>query len=163
MILSIIVACTENNVIGRDNDMPWHLPADLKHFKSLTTGNPIIMGRKTYESIGRPLPKRRNLIITRNASYTAEGIEIYQSLEQAVENCQQERESFIIGGGQIYNCALEMADRIYLTRIHTEIDGDTFFPELKMDKWKLVDDQFVHRDDKNEHDMSFQTYEKTIQ
>ena len=96
MILSVIVACTENNVIGNANDMPWHLPADLKHFKSLTTGKAIIMGRKTFESIGRPLPKRRNLVISRNTDYRAEGIELYGSLEAALEKCQQERESFII-------------------------------------------------------------------
>ena len=160
-MISIIVACTENNVIGRENDMPWHLPADLKHFKAITTGHPIIMGRKTYESIGRPLPKRRNLVITRNPDFKHDGLEIYSSLEEAIKNCQTEDECFITGGGQIYKMAMDIADRIYRTRIHTTIDGDTFFPEINQDQWLMYKKEFRPADEKNEHDLSFEYYDRT--
>ncbi|MBK8398078.1 MAG: dihydrofolate reductase [Leptospiraceae bacterium] len=160
MTLSIIVACTENYVIGANNSMPWHLPADLKHFKSLTTGHTIIMGRKTYESIGKPLPNRRNLVISRNSLFKADGVEIFSSLESAIENSREEDECFLIGGGELYKKAIVFADRIYLTRIHTNLEGDTFFPEINLDKWKLSSESFLAKDDKNSYDLNFQLYEK---
>jgi dihydrofolate reductase len=130
MIISIIAAVSNNNVIGKDNKLPWHLPGDLKRFKELTTGHTIIMGRKTFESIGRPLPSRRNIVVTRNKDYKADGVEIIHSIKEALDLVKNEDEVFIIGGEEIYKLALPMANKIYLTRINKEYDGDAFFPEL---------------------------------
>ncbi|MEO1434782.1 MAG: dihydrofolate reductase, partial [Bacteroidota bacterium] len=130
MKISIIVAQTENRVIGKDNDIPWYLPADLKYFKKVTTGHHIIMGRKCYESIGRPLPNRANVILTRRMDFHAEGCIVTHSLEEALDIARrnEETEAFIIGGGEIYNLAMPLVDQIYLTQVHTELEGDIYFP-----------------------------------
>ncbi len=131
-MISIIVATSKNGVIGDSNKLIWHLPEDLKRFKSLTTGHPIIMGRKTYESIGRPLPNRRNIVITRNSDWSVDGCEIVNSLEEAI--LITGGDCFIIGGGEIYKKSIDIADRIYLTLIDKEFEGDTTFPKID-DRW----------------------------
>jgi len=142
-MINIIVATSENNVIGKGNDIPWYIPEDLEHFKKLTTGNTVIMGRKTYESLPkeyRPLPNRINIVITRDKTYQAKGCLVVNSLEDAITKADNDREIFIIGGGQIYREGLKFADRIYLTKIHKNISGDTYFPKLNK-FWKLVDEE----------------------
>nr|WP_247664726.1 type 3 dihydrofolate reductase [Pseudoalteromonas sp. MMG010] len=140
----MIAAMANNRVIGLDNEMPWHLPADLQHFKKVTTGKPVIMGRKTFESIGRPLPNRRNIIITRNSEYQSEGIETVSSPEAALELVFDVEEIMIIGGGNIYQQFLPIADRLYLTLIDLEVAGDTQFPEyMTVANWKTLDEQQV--------------------
>ncbi|MEM9334378.1 MAG: dihydrofolate reductase [Pseudomonadota bacterium] len=134
-MISLIVAASSNGVIGVDGDLPWRLPDDLKRFKALTTGKPVIMGRKTWESIGRPLPNRQNIVITRNAAFDAEGCDVVATPEQAIATAGTSDELMIIGGGTIYEIFLDKATRIYLTRVHTEIDGDTFFPHLEPEVW----------------------------
>ncbi|WP_439134606.1 dihydrofolate reductase [Pseudomaricurvus sp.] len=130
--LALIVAQAENRVIGLDNKMPWHLPEDLQYFKRVTLGKPIIMGRKTFESIGRPLPGRTNIVITRQKDWQADGVEVVSSLEVAIERAAEEspEEVMVIGGAQIYEAGLPLADRVYLTQIHQTFEGDTWFPEL---------------------------------
>lgn len=130
-MISLIVAHDEQRVIGYENGMPWHLPGDLKYFKEQTMGKPIIMGRKTFESIGKPLPGRRNIVITRNESYSAEGVEIVASLDEALSLVGEVPEIMIIGGEQIFRLALPIADRLYVTVIHHSFEGDTFFPEYE--------------------------------
>lgn len=131
MLISLIVAMAENRVIGRDNQMPWHLPADLRHFKSVTLGKPVIMGRKTFESIGRPLPGRRNLVISRNTEWQADGVETVNSLDAALALVNAHDEVMIIGGGQLYRDALPLAHRLYLTHIELNVDdADTWFPDF---------------------------------
>ncbi len=153
--VSIIVAMAKNRVIGKDNDMPWHLPADLKHFRKVTTGKPIIMGRKTYESIGRPLPKRHNIIISRNSDYKVEGCDIVASLEEAVEKAGEVDELFIIGGGFLYNQLINDADKLYLTFIDLEVEGDTFFPEYEhLNLTKMASEHHL-KDEENPYDYEF--------
>ena len=130
MRLSICVAMAENRVIGKDNKMPWHLSADLRYFKKITMGKPILMGRKTYESIGRPLPGRQNIIISRNPDYQQLGCEVYHSIDSAIDACSGKEELMIIGGASFYQAMLPKASYLYLTRIHKTFDGDTFFPEF---------------------------------
>ena len=160
MILSIIVAMSENRVIGRDNRLPWHLPADLKRFKQLTTGHTVIMGRKTHESIGKPLPQRRNIIVTRNATYRAEGAETASSLDSAIALAKHDEEIFIIGGAEIFREALRGADRLHLTLIHASIEGDVFFPEVDWNEWMLVEDERREPDASNPLPFSFRRYER---
>lgn len=139
MIVSLIAAVAENGVIGTENRLPWKIPADLRRFKALTSGHSVIMGRKTLESIGRPLPSRRNIVITRNrALRTFPGVEIAGSIEEALGLCDQETEAFILGGAQIYAVALRYASRIYLTQVHRPVAGDAFFPEWNREDFKLV-------------------------
>jgi dihydrofolate reductase len=135
MIISIIVAVAENQVIGFDNHLLWHISEDLKRFKNLTTGHHVIMGRKTYESVGKPLPGRVNIVISRQENFKVEGCLVANSLENALELAKQDSEVFIIGGGEIYNQALPITDKIYLTRVHAGFPGDTFFPELNLSEW----------------------------
>lgn len=135
MRISAICAMSENRVIGHNNQLPWHLPADLKHFKNLTMGNPILMGRKTYESIGRPLPGRLNVIITSNRNYQAAGCTVVDSIEKALEITQESDELFIIGGASLYRGMLPLTQRLYLTLIHQDIEGDTYFPEFNLKEW----------------------------
>ena len=162
MITSIIVAASENNVIGKDNRLPWHLPADLKYFKNTTWAMPIIMGRRTFESIGKPLPGRHNVVITRNKDYKAEGTTVVSNLGDAVKAAESNdvNELFIIGGAELFNSTIDQAQRIYLTRVHVKIDGDVFFPELDMENWKLVSEKHMDADEKNEFALSFQVWEK---
>lgn len=135
--LAMIVAASENNVIGVDGDLPWHLSADLKRFKKLTMGHHMIMGRKTFDSIGRLLPGRTTVIVTRQADYQFEGAKIAHSVEQAVELAKEDPCPFIVGGAQIYSAAMPLVDRLFLTRVHSEIEGDTFLPEVDWSAWTL--------------------------
>ncbi|WP_024604541.1 MULTISPECIES: type 3 dihydrofolate reductase [unclassified Pseudoalteromonas] len=161
MIISMIAAMANNRVIGLDNKMPWHLPADLQHFKKVTTGKPVIMGRKTFESIGRPLPGRRNIIITRNSEYTAEGIEVVTTPEAALELVYAVEEVMIIGGGNIYEQFLPKAERLYLTFIDLDIKGDTQFPDYnKVANWDVREEQENLPDEKNKSSYNFVTLYK---
>ncbi len=137
-LISFAVAMDRNRLIGRDNGLPWHLPPDLKRFKALTLGKPVIMGRKTHESIGRPLPGRRNIVISRNPSYKAAGCEVAGSLEQAIAMTADVEEAVIIGGTALFASALPLAQRMYLTLIDAEFPGDAWFPEYDQDEWKLI-------------------------
>ncbi len=147
MKISLIVAVSRNGIIGIDNQLPWHLPEDLKYFKSVTMGKPIIMGRKTYDSIGRPLPGRTNIVITRDSSWQAEGVEVARTLAQAMTlgqlACAQADvdEAMVIGGEQIYRMTLPAADRLYLTEVQAEVEGDAFFPEFDVKDWHQVSEQ----------------------
>ena len=167
MILSCIAAVAENGVIGKDNELPWRLSADLKRFKKLTVGHVIIMGRNTFESIGRPLPKRVSIVITRNAEYEAPGAVVVHSVEEAIEQARRteqatagEPEAFVIGGEAIFQEALPLCSRLYLTRVHTEAPGNVRFPELDWPKWRAVDEESQPADEKNEHPTTFVVYER---
>lgn len=140
MRISMIVATAKNGVIGKDNALPWHLPADLKYFKFITMGKPIVMGRKTFDSIGRPLPGRQNIVITRDTSWHADGITIIHDVEDLVSvlDDPDANEVMIIGGAQIYNALIDKADRLYITEVDLDVDGDAFFPKLKKDEWTQV-------------------------
>lgn len=158
-MLSIIVAADRNNVIGKDNALIWHLPNDLRYFKEKTTGHAIIMGRRTFESVGKPLPNRRNIIITRNPGFRAEGCEVATSLEEALALLDPQDENFIVGGEEIYRQALPLTDRVYLTRIDHEFEGDRHFPQLGTE-WKLVDERDGIVDEKNLYAHSFLVLER---
>ncbi|MGI9224218.1 MAG: dihydrofolate reductase [Woeseiaceae bacterium] len=147
MTVSLIVAASTNNVIGSDGELPWHLPDDLRNFKRLTTGKPIVMGRKTFDSIGKPLPDRRNVVISRDPDYVAAGCDVVTSPEAALELLHDAAEVMIIGGSQIYRAFLPLADRVCLTRVHAEIEGDTMFPELDTNEWTLVSSESHGADD----------------
>ena len=161
MKLTHIVACSENGTIGRDGNLPWHLPEDLKFFKTVTSGHIIIMGRKTYESIGKPLPKRLNIVVTRQEGYVQEGVTVVASLDEAYARCADlandwGEEAFIIGGGEIYRQSLENADKIYMTRIHRDVDGDVSYPVEVLDQFEMISEE-SHTDP--EH-FSFLTYKR---
>jgi dihydrofolate reductase len=158
-MISIIVAASENNVIGRDGELPWRLSDDLKRFKAITMGKPIVMGRKTWESIGKPLPGRQNIVITRQRVFTAAGCDVVASVDEAVAAAGVAAEIMIIGGSQIYALFMRHAARLYLTRVHAVIEGDAFFPAPKDDDWQLVSDEVHSADDKNEFDYSFRRYD----
>src|ERR1700679_530157 len=158
MIKTIVVATSENHVIGKDNQLLWHMPGDLKHFKNITSGHTVIMGRKTYDSVGKPLPKRRNIIITRQP-ITIDGCEVVNSIESALALCKSEGEVFIVGGAEIYKQSLKLTDRIYLTIVHKEFDGDSFFPEIDKAAWKEVSRENFEPDNKNNLPYSFITLE----
>ncbi|MFW6145362.1 MAG: dihydrofolate reductase [bacterium] len=159
-MLSMIVAAAENNAIGKDNKLLWHLPDDLKHFKNTTKGHHIIMGRKTFESNGLPLPKRTNIIITKNKDFTADGCLIVHSIDEALEIAKNDNEPFIIGGETIYRQAMPLAERIYLTRVHTEIEGDTFFPEIDENEWEEKSREYHEKDEKHPYPFSIITLER---
>lgn len=159
MTITLIAAAAENNALGKDNQMVWHLPDDFKHFKKLTSGHHIIMGRKTLESMNGPLPNRTNIIITRKEDYKYEGCTIAHSLEEALKACPQDEEVFVIGGGEIYKQALNIADKIELTRVHTTIDdADTFFPEIEKKKWHLTKEEYHPKDEKHKFDFTYKTF-----
>ena len=140
MRVSAVVAASDNNVIGKDGGLPWHVSSDLKLFKEITMGKPVIMGRRTWESLPKqPLPGRRNIVITRNPDYAADGADVAGSIHEALAMCEGEPEVSIIGGGQVYEQAMDRTDRIYLTRIHLTVDGDTFLPELPDNEWQEVE------------------------
>ena len=160
-MITIIVAKAENNVIGNDNQLIWHLSSDLKRFKQLTSGHPIIMGRKTYDSIGKPLPNRTNIVITRNSDFKVEGILTTNSLHEAIEKGKEiDSEIFIIGGGNIYAQAMDWADVLEVTEVHHDFKGDTRFPEIEEKIWKEVAREKFEKDEKNEFDYSFVRYER---
>lgn len=137
-LISLIAAVAQDGTIGAGNTIPWRIPGEQKYFRAITTGHPIIMGRKTHESIGRPLPDRRNIVVTRNPDYRAEGCEVLTSFEQALAACRDADEVFVIGGGELYRHSLPVADRLYLTEIHADFAGDTRFPEFDRAQWKPV-------------------------
>lgn len=156
--ISLIVAMARNRVIGRNNTLPWHLPADLKHFKALTMGHHIVMGRKTYESIGKPLPGRTSVVVTRNTGYSAPGVIVANSLDAAIAACGNDEEIFVIGGAELYRQAINHADRIYLTEIEADIAGDAHFTEFDSSLW-LETERVSHApDEKNAHTYHFITY-----
>ncbi len=159
-MISIIAAVAENLTIGKENRMPWHLPADLQFFKQTTMDHTIIMGRKTFESFGKPLPGRRSIVVTRNASFKPEGVETAHSLKDALALTHTEEEIFVIGGGEIYRQALPLATRLFITFVHHQIEGDTFFPEIKSDEWVLIHEQHRVADEKNLYAMTFRTFER---
>ena len=163
MIISIIAAVAENNVIGKNNDLPWHLPADMKYFKDKTMEHCVIMGRKNYDSIPlkyRPLSGRTNIIVTRQKNFSAPGCVVVNSVEEGLDfaKSKNETEAFIIGGGQIFRHSQKLADKIYLTRIHSAIDGDVHFPVLNPEEWQEESVQHCKVDEKNKYDFSFLTY-----
>jgi dihydrofolate reductase len=158
--LSVIVAVSANNVIGNKNQLPWRLPADLKLFKKITMGHPVVMGRKTYESIGKPLPGRTNIIITHQLNYEVPNCIVVNSLQEAIDLCKEEDEIFIIGGAEIILQVLNSADKIYLTRIHHDFPGDTFLPLINLKKWKEILRQDFEADEKNPYRHSFLELEK---
>lgn len=162
MILSLLVAASENNVIGKDNQLPWHLPNDLKYFKNQTWGMPILMGRKTFESIGKPLPGRKSIVITRNKDWQHEGVAVVHSIEEAIGKAKGygAKEVFVIGGSEIFNTAFKEADRIYLTRIHHQFDGDAYFPDVPSAEWNLAQSRFCQADEKNAYSHTFQVWER---
>lgn len=159
--VTFIVAAAENNAIGKGNQMPWHLPNDFKYFKAKTMDHSIIMGRKTFESIGKPLPGRRNIIISRQPTLNIEDVDVANSLQDVINYCRDEREIFIIGGAEIFNQAMPMADEILLTRVHTNIEGaDAFFPELLESDWELISQEKHNKDDKHQYDYTFEVYKR---
>jgi dihydrofolate reductase len=160
MNLSIIVALSENNVVGINNQLPWHLSADLKRLKSITMGHHLIMGRKTFESIGKPLPGRTNVIITHNKEYKAEGAVVVSSVKEALETAKNDSEAFIFGGGEVFKETLPMVNKIYMTKIHQTFNGDTFFPELKSNEWKETFREEHQPDEKNQYRYSFINLER---
>ncbi|MCW3463807.1 dihydrofolate reductase [Chitinophaga nivalis] len=164
MIISIIVAASENNVIGINNQLPWRLSADLKYFKNTTMGKPIIMGRKTFASLGKPLPGRPNIVITRQADYEQEGVYVTNTIEEAIEKARSfgEPEIFVTGGSQIFEQAWQQIDRIYLTRVYAVVPGDAFFPGMDATDWNLVRDERHEADEKNQYPFSFQVWERRI-
>lgn len=161
-MVTIIAAIAKNNALGKDNDLIWHLPSDLKRFKKITSGHYILMGRNTFESIGKPLPNRTTIIITRNNDYFKDGCLIANSIEQAIELTNNAENIFIIGGAQIYKEAIkkELIDRLDITKVHQEFDADVFFPEIDLDVWEEVSREDFKADEKNKHDYSFVSYQK---
>ncbi len=153
-MLSLIVAVAKNRVIGYENKMPWHLPAELAYFRRITTGHPIIMGRKTFQSIGRPLPDRRNIVVSRNATFAAEGIDVSTSLEEALGLCSAD-DPFVIGGATLYAEALGAADQLYITEIDADLKGDTFFPLIDDLIWEEQSREVRPKDEKNIFDLAF--------
>ena len=161
MTISIIAALASNNVIGRGNQMPWHLSADLKRFKALTMGHHLVMGRKTFESIGRPLPGRTTVVVTRRGDFSAAEVTVAASLDAALDLACGDGEVFIAGGADIYEQMIHRADRMYLTRVHADFEGDAFFPDFDdVTEWSLVDSEHHEPDDKNPLPYSFLTYER---
>lgn len=162
MLVSAIVAVALNGVIGDGNDIPWRLSGDLKFFKRVTTGHHVIMGRKTYDSIGRPLPNRTNIILTRDPFFAADGVLTAHDLNEALEMAydHDETEAFIIGGGEVYRQGLRLCDRLYLTRVHTHAEGSVYFPELDMSEWTLVLEERFSADERNDYDYAICRYER---
>ncbi|QQQ26579.1 dihydrofolate reductase [Chryseobacterium indoltheticum] len=158
---TIVVAMGEKNEIGSGNQLLWHLPKDLKHFKDLTSGHPIIMGRKTYESIGKALPNRTNIVVSRKKNWFQEGILIVGSIKEAVKFAKKIDENiFIIGGGNVYEQTMEIADRLEVTLVKANLEADTYFPKINDKIWKKTEDTCHEKDEKNQYDFCFQTYEK---
>tara|TARA_B100000900_G_scaffold239269_1_gene203339 strand:+ start:1235 stop:1729 length:495 start_codon:yes stop_codon:yes gene_type:complete len=158
--LTIIAAASTNNVIGFENQLIWNIPNDLKRFKELTLGHSVIMGRKTFESLPNPLPKRRNIIVTRNKNYSSHGVEVTSNIKDAINLCKGDSQPFIIGGGEIYSQTINIVDKIELTRVFKDYKGDAFFPDIPMDKFNLVDEEVNYLDNEIKLKYSFLTYIK---
>ncbi|MBA2940450.1 dihydrofolate reductase [Paenibacillus sp. CGMCC 1.16610] len=159
MSISFIFAMDRNRAIGVNNTLPWHLPGDLKFFKAVTMGHPILMGRKTYESIGRPLPGRRNVILTQNTEFRAEGCEVIHSVDEAVQEFK-DQELFVIGGAEIFRLFAEKVDRMYITFIEHEFEADTYMSELDLSEWTLVSSEQGERNEKNPYEYYFRIYQR---
>lgn len=157
-MIIMIAAASENNALGKNNELVWHLPNDFKRFKTLTSGHHIIMGRKTFESFPKPLPNRTHIVISRQESYKPEGCIVVNSLEEAIEICPKDEETYIIGGGEIYNLGISFSDKIELTRVHHNFEADAFFPEIDTNNWELELSEFNPKDDKHLFDYTYQTY-----
>ena len=160
MIISLIVAMDQNRVIGNKGKLPWHISSDLKNFRAITMGKPIIMGRKTHESIGRPLPGRENVVITRDKNYQAKDCTVLHSLECVYAKFHDMDEIMIMGGAELYKQTLDKAKRIYLTEVHADVEGDTYFPAFDKEQWEEVERLDFKADEKNEYDYSFVVMEK---
>ena len=162
MAVSLIVAVSENGVIGRDGGLPWRLSADLKHFKKTTMGHHLIIGRRTWDEVGKPLPGRTMVVVTRSRRFSPEGVHVAHSLEEALDIARDDDEPFIGGGAHIYRMALEndLVNRIYITRVRAKVEGDTFFPDIHVDDWELVSEERHEADEKNEYSYSFLIYER---
>ncbi len=162
MIISCIVAIAKNNVIGKDNDIPWYLPADLQYFKKTTLNHHILMGRNCYNSIGKPLPKRTNVIITRDAFFMSSNCLVARSIDEALAMAHEngEEEVFIIGGGQIYEQTKQLWDKLYLTEVDLEVDGDIYFPEINSSEWNILSEDHHEKDDKNDFNYTFKILER---
>lgn len=158
-MISLVAAMDKNNVIGYNNDMPWSLPNDLKHFKEVTSHSTIIMGRKTYESIGRPLPNRRNIILSRSSYQTDDDVEVISSIDN-IKELAKEEEVFVIGGGIIYEQVIPYADRLYITRIDADFKGDTYFPQFSEAEWQIIDEKDGIQNEDNKYDHKFYTYSR---
>ena len=156
----MIAAAAENNALGKDNQIIWHLPNDFKRFKNFTSGHHIIMGRKTFESFPKPLPNRTHIVISRQINYNPEGCIVVNSLQKAIEICPKNETIFIIGGAQIYQQALPYCDQIELTRVHAKFDADAFFPEIDINQWQLIQSVYHPKDEKHLVDFTFETYQK---
>ena len=160
-MITLIVAMGKNREIGKENQLLWHLPKDLKRFKELTSGYPIIMGRKTYESIGKPLPNRTNIVISRKNDWFEEGILIVGSIKEAVKFAKKiDEEVFVLGGGNIYEQTIDFADKLEVTLVDAVLDADTFFPKINEKVWQKTNEERHQKDEKNEFDFCFQTYER---
>ena len=162
MTVSMIVAVSENGVIGRDGGLPWHLPRDLRHFKTTTMGHHLVIGRRTWDEVGKPLPGRTMVVLTRSRTFKAEGAVVVHSLEEALEAARGDDEPFIGGGAYIYRMALtrDVVDRLYLTRIHAEVEGDTFLPSIDFGDWELVSKERHEAEEKNEYACTFEVWER---
>lgn len=159
-MLSIIAAISENNVIGKDNKLLWHLPEDMKRFKTLTTGHTIIMGRKTFESLGRILPDRKHIVLTRDMSYNIDSdwVKVIHNIDELEEYINDKEENFVIGGALIYNQLMSKAQKMYITKIHKSYEGDSYFPKISEEEWKIVEEKQGIKDEKNNLDYEFVTY-----
>jgi dihydrofolate reductase len=157
-MIIMIAAAAENNALGKNNELVWHLPNDFKRFKSLTTGHHIIMGRKTFESFPKPLPDRVHIVISRQENYSPEGCIVVDSIEKAIALCPENDDSYIIGGGEIYNLALPFTDIIELTKVHHSFDADAFFPKINKSDWILVESEENYKDEKHLYDYTYETY-----
>ena len=160
MIVSLVLAMSENRVIGRDGGLPWHLPKDLQHFKKLTVDHTVIMGRKTFDEIKHPLANRRNVVVSRNPDFQPRGATVVPSLDEALALGATEREVFVIGGGEIFRLALPRADRLYLTIVHASVEGDTYFPSFDATAWALEEEERHEADEKHAYPFTFRTYSR---
>jgi dihydrofolate reductase len=159
-MIVMIAAVAENNALGKDNELVWHLPNDFKRFKELTSGHYIIMGRKTFESFPKPLPNRTHVVITRQQNYQPDDCIVVNSIENAIKACPENETIYIIGGGEIYNQALAFSDTIEITKVHGEFEADAFFPEIKAEEWELVQSDFNTKDERHLYDYTYQTFVK---
>ncbi len=161
-MITLIAAVAENNALGKNNDLLWHLPKDFKRFKEITSGHYIIMGRKTFESFPKPLPNRTHIIISRQKKYNPEGCIVVENLEKAFEVCPKNEDIFVIGGGEIYRQTIAIAHRLDITKVHSSFDAEVFFPEIDMTIWKLEFEEFHPKDEKHQFDFTFRTYIKKV-
>lgn len=161
-MITIIAAVAQNNAIGKNNDLLWHLPKDFKRFKEVTSGHYIIMGRKTFESFPKPLPNRTHVVISRQKNYNPENCIVAESLEDAINKCPKNEDVFIIGGGEIYNQAINICDKLDITKVQHQFEAEVFFPEINLNIWELSSEEFHQKDEKHLYDYSFQTYIKRL-